>query len=59
MGKGAGIKMIHKIYCFIRMLKLWKGILYGDISYYQAQPEGTVWLTSQEAFEIAWLVWMA
>lgn len=51
--------MIHKIYCFIRMLKLWKGILYGDISYYQAQPEGTVWLTAQEAFEIAWIVWMA
>jgi len=51
-------RILTKAYCCIQMLRLWKRILYGDISNYHDLPEGSVYLTATEAFQIAWIVWM-
>ncbi len=46
------------LYCIISFLRLWKSILYGDVSMYRCKPDGTEFLTAMEAFKIAWLVWI-
>lgn len=50
--------MKEMLYNLIQMVRLWKSILYGDVSYYHGLPEGSVWLTAREALDIAWTVWM-
>jgi hypothetical protein len=47
-----------KLYCFFCFLRLWKSILYGDVSFYRCKPDGTEFLTPKEAFEIAYVVWI-
>lgn len=47
-----------KFWSFINFLRLWKSILYGDISYYHAKPDGSDFLTLKESFLIAWIVWI-
>jgi len=45
------------IFCFYMFLKLWKQILYMDISEYYNKPKGTVYLSPWQAFKISWEVW--
>ena len=51
-------KLWFKLYCFINFLKLWKSILYGDVSFYRCKPDGSEFLTVGEAWEIARVVWL-
>lgn len=44
---------------FFYMIKLWKRILYGDVSFYHCEPDGTSFLSAWTTFQIAWSVWMS
>lgn len=50
--------VVRAVFFFGCMLGLWKRILYGDISYYHCEPDGTRFLSAWTAFRIAWSVWM-
>lgn len=49
--------LAFKIWCARQFLKLWKSILYGDVSWYRCKTDGTEFLTAKESFEIAWVVY--
>jgi len=50
--------VLWKVYCFFNFLRLWKDILYGDVSWYRCKPDGTEFLTFKESFQISWIVWI-
>jgi len=51
-------KLFWKLYCVACFLKLWKALLYGDVSFYRCKPDGTEFLTPMEALKIAKVVWL-
>jgi len=51
-------RIINYPYYFCMVLKLFKSICHGDISYYYCKPDGTVFLPAWTALKIAWVVWM-
>jgi hypothetical protein len=49
--------LIFKIYYFIAFLRLWKSILYADVSDYRCKSRGTTFLNPWEAMQVAWIVY--
>jgi hypothetical protein len=57
IGKTVGT-LWWKLYSVIRCLRLWRELLYADVSPYHGLPDSSAFLSPREALEVAWTVWM-